>query len=188
MLPGNYAEIQSALTEEHSLADAAEAHGTLAGSLCSVSEYRFVDWLCDILPEGKARPSSAALLRDLYRSTSDALFAPDMGFDLLLPEDDQSIIERAGALGLWCQGFLYGLGLGVLRDTSRMPDELSGIVEDITEIGRAAVDTSQSEESNEAAYAELVEFLRVSVQVEFEELAPRRETSASSPSPGAPFH
>ncbi len=188
MLPGNYAEIQSALTEEHSLADAAEAHGTLAGSLCSVSEYRFEDWLCDILPEGKARPPSAALLRGLYRSTADALFAPDMGFDLLLPEDDQSIIERAGALGLWCQGFLYGLGLGVLRDTSRMPDELSGIVEDITEIGRAAVDTSQSEESNEAAYAELVEFLRVSVQVVFEELAPRRETSASSPSPGAPFH
>ena len=188
MLPGNYAEIQCALTEEHSLADAAEAHGTLAGSLCSVSEYRFEDWLCDILPEGKARPPSAALLRGLYRSTADALFAPDMGFDLLLPEDDQSIIERAGALGLWCQGFLYGLGLGVLRDTSRMPDELSGIVEDITEIGRASVDTSQSEESNEAAYAELVEFLRVSVQVVFEELAPLRETSASSPSPGAPFH
>jgi hypothetical protein len=188
MLPGNYAEIQCALTEEHSLADAAEAHGTLAGSLCSVSEYRFEDWLCDILPEGKARPPSAALLRGLYRSTADALFAPDMGFDLLLPEDDQSIIERAGALGLWCQGFLYGLGLGVLRDTSHMPDELSGIVDDITEIGRASVDTSQSEESNEAAYAELVEFLRVSVQVVFEELAPLRETSASSPSPGAPFH
>jgi yecA family protein len=188
MLPENYADIQSALTEEHSLADAAEAHGTLSGSLCSVSDYRFEDWLGDILPEGKARPPSAALLRELYRSTAEALFAPDMGFDLLLPADDQSIIERAAALGLWCQGFLYGLGLGVLRDTSRMPDELSEIVEDITEIGRAAVDTDQSEESNEAAYAELVEFLRVSVQVVFEELAPLRESSAAPLLPGASFH
>ncbi len=188
MLPGNYAEIQSALTEEHSLADAAEAHGTLTGSLCSVSDYRFEYWLCDILPEGKARASGAALLRDLYRSTSDALFAPDMGFQPLLPEDGQSIIERAAALGRWCHGFLYGLGLGALRDAQRMPDALSEIVEDITEIGRAVVDTGQSEESNEAAYAELVEFLRVSVQVVFEELAPLRETSASSLSSGASFH
>jgi uncharacterized protein YgfB (UPF0149 family) len=188
MLPGNYAEIQNALTGEHSLADAAEAHGTLTGSLCSVSDYRFEDWLGDILPDGKARPPEAALLRELYRSTADALVGPDMGFDLLLPQDDQSLIERAGALGLWCQGFLYGLGLGVLRDTARMPDELSEIVADITEIGRAAVDTSQSEESNEAAYAELVEFLRVSVQVVFEQLAPRRARTASSPSPGASFH
>ena len=66
-----------------------------------------------------------------------------------------------------------------------MPGEVSEIVSDITEIGSAAVDTTQSEESNEEAYAELVEFIRVSVQVVFEELAPLREPPAS---PGAPFH
>ena len=186
MIQANYAEIQNALTEEHSLTDAAEAHGTLTGSLCSASGYRFEDWLCDILPEGEARPPNATLLREFYRSTAGALLAPAMGFDLLLPADGRPIIERAGALALWCQGFLYGLGLGVLRDSSRMPGEVSEIIEDVTEIGCAAVDTSQSEESNEAAYAELVEFLRVSVQVVFEELAPLREPSPVSP--GASFH
>jgi yecA family protein len=186
MLPGNYAEIQSALTEEHALTDAAEAHGTLTGSLCAVAQYGFEDWLGDILPQGRAAPPSAAVLRALYSGTAGALTAPDMAFDLLLPADERSIVERAGALSQWCQGFLYGLGLGMLQDASRLTGELSEIVADITEIGRAQVDTDQSEESNEAAYAELVEFLRISVQVVFEELASLRATSP--PSTGASFH
>ena len=184
-MQADYAEVQTVLTGEHSLTDAAEAHGTLTGSLCSAPGYRFEDWLLDILPEGEARPPSMPVLRALYRHTAGTLTGPEMGFDLLLPDDGRPIIERAGALALWCQGFLYGLGLGVLRDAANMPGELSEIVNDITEIGSAAVDTTQSEESNEAAYAELVEFMRVSVQVVFEELAPLRDPPAS---PGAPFH
>ncbi len=185
MIPADYSEIQSALSGEHSLTDAAEAHGTLAGSLCSGPGYRFEDWLLDILPEGEARSPSDQVLRALYRCTAGALCAPEMEFDLLLPDDGRPIIERAGALALWCQGFLYGLGLGVLRDAANMPGEVSEIVSDITEISGAAVDTTQSEESNEAAYAELVEFIRVSVQVVFEELAPLRDPPAP---PGALFH
>lgn len=185
MEQANYTEVQSVLSDEHSLTDAAEAHGTLTGSLCSAPEYRFEDWLLDILPEGEARPPGAHVLRALYRCTAGALAGPEMGFDLLLPDDGRPIIERAGALALWCQGFLYGLGLGVLRDAAHMPGEVSEIVSDITEIGSAAVDTTESEESNEAAYAELVEFIRVSVQVVFEELAPLRDPP---PSPGAAFH
>lgn len=181
----DYAEIQSVLSTEHSLTDAAEAHGTLTGSLCSAVGYRFEDWLLEILPEGSSHHSDAQTLQGLFRDTAAALNGAQMQFDLLLPEDGRPLLERAGALALWCQGFLYGLGVGVLRDAANMPGEVSEIVNDITEIGGAAVDTAESEESNEAAYAELVEFIRVSVQVVFEELAPLREPP---PSPGAPFH
>ena len=92
MISANYAEIQSVLTDEHSLTDAAEAHGTLAGSLCSAPGYRFEDWLLDILPEGEARPPSARVLRALYRHTAGALTGPQMQFDLLLPDEDRPII------------------------------------------------------------------------------------------------
>jgi hypothetical protein len=185
MMLADYAEIQSVLSAEHSLTDAAEAHGTLTGSLCSAPGYRFEDWLLEILPDGTPRPPSAQTLQGLFRDTVGALNGAQMQFDLLLPDDGRPILERAGALALWCQGFLYGLGVGVLRDAANMPGELNEIVNDITEIGSAAVDTAESEESNESAYAELVEFIRVSVQVVFEELAPMREPP---PSPGAPFH
>ena len=35
-----------------SLADAAEAHGSLCGALCSMSPYKMQDWVNEILPDG----------------------------------------------------------------------------------------------------------------------------------------
>src|SRR5437867_1106902 len=78
--------------------------------------YRFEDWLREILPEGRAEPAVAASLRALYAATADALLQPDMEFELLLPEDGQSIDTRTAALAQWCQGFLYGLGAGAIPD------------------------------------------------------------------------
>ncbi len=175
MHPTDYSEVQRVLAGERSLADAAEAHGTLAGSLCATVGYRFEDWLQEILPEGKAREDAVGTLRELFTSTAGALASQDMEFDLLLPEDEEALDARASALGQWCQGFLYGLGSSALEDAKRLPGDVGEIVRDLTEITRVGVDTGQSAESNESAYAELVEFVRVGVQLVFEELEPLRE-------------
>jgi hypothetical protein len=185
MIQANYADIQLVLTDERGLTDAAEAHGTLSGCLCAALGYRFEDWLLEILPEGRAQPLAAATLRELYTETAGSLRAPDMEFDLLLPEDAQSIDARATALAQWCQGFLYGLGSGAAQDVGSLPGDVGEIVRDLTEISRVGVDIAQTEESNESAYAELVEFVRVSVQVVFEELEPLRGQPSA---PGAPLH
>ena len=181
----DYTHIQQLLAQVRSHADAAEAHGTLAGCLCGAGGYRFEDWLREILPEGRAEPAEAASLHALYAATADALLQPDMEFELLLPEDAQSIDARTVALAEWCQGFLYGLGAGAIPDASELPGEVGEIVRDFAEIARADVDARQGEESNESAYAELVEFVRVGVQLLFEELAAARRTPAPS---AAPLH
>jgi uncharacterized protein len=185
MLAPDYSHLQQLLMQERSLADAAEAHGTLAGCLCATSGYGYEDWLKEILPEGRAGPEAQASLRQLYAATADALLQPDMEFELLLPPDTQPLEARTAALAQWCQGFLYGLGAGAIPDASELPGDVGEIVRDFVEITRAGVDAEQGEESNEAAYAELVEFVRVGVQLLFEELAGARRP----PSPaGAPLH
>ena len=185
MHQATYTEIQRVLTDERSMTDAAEAHGTLAGCLCAAIGYRFEDWLLEILPEGRARPLANAALREVYLETSGALEGSDMEFDLLLPEDVESLDTRTVALAQWCQGFLYGLGGSAIQDAGGLPGEIGEIVRDLTEITRVGVDSGQSEESNETAYAELVEFVRVGVQLVFEELGPLRDQPSS---PGAPLH
>jgi uncharacterized protein YgfB (UPF0149 family) len=185
MNQATYTEIQRVLTDERSMTDAAEAHGTLTGCLCAAIGYRFEDWLLEILPEGRAHPLATAALRQLYLDTSGALEGSEMEFDLLLPEDEEVLGTRTVALAQWCQGFLYGLGGSVIRDASGLPGEVGEIVRDLTEITRAGVDSAESEESNESAYAELVEFVRVGVQLVFEELGPLRDQPSS---PGAPLH
>src|SRR5271170_819112 len=141
MLQPDYTRTQQLLAHEHSLADAAEAHGTLAGCLCGASGYRFEDWLKEILPEGRA----------------------------------------TAALAQWCQGFLYGLGAGRITDASELPGEVGEIVRDFIAITRADADAAEeADEADENAYAELVEFVRVGVQLLFEELAVARAPAAPS--------
>lgn len=183
MIWPTYPQIQHLLAQERSLADAAEAHGTLAGCLCGASEYRFEDWLREILPEGQAAAAAAVTLRELYTATATALQEPDMDFELLLPDDEQPIEVRTAALAEWCQGFLYGLGTGAIPDASKLPGDVGEVVRDFSEITRAGVDHDQGEESNESAYAELVEFVRVGVQLLFEELAGARHSITTVASP-----
>lgn len=180
-----YDDIQQALERSRSLTGAAEAHGTLAGCLCATVAYRFEDWMQEILPEGRAEDTAVAPLRELFQSTADSLAGPQMQFSPLLPEDAQPIDTRAAALGQWCQGFLYGLGASPLSDASRLQGEVGEIVRDLSEITRAGVDASDSAESNESAYVELVEFVRVGVQLLFEELGPLR---VQSPPPQGSLH
>jgi uncharacterized protein YgfB (UPF0149 family) len=186
MHTATYADIQELLTAERSLTDAAEAHGTLAGSLCTASVYRLEDWLLEILPEGKAQADNATALRALFTGTFEALTGQMLEFEPLLPTDEQPIQERTAALAQWCVGFLYGLGSNAVPDAGGLPGELGEVIRDFTEISRVEVDREDSEESNESAYAELIEFVRVGVQLVFDELASVRETPRESPS--APFH
>lgn len=184
--PHDYALIQRSLVASHALTDPAEAHGTLAGALCSLMAYRLEDWLSEILPEGSGASSGAdPALQTLYDSTVAALSGDAMEFDLLIPSDDRPIEERARALTLWCAGFLYGLGTSGTADPQRLPGDLGEIVRDLSEITRADVDASDTPEANESALAELVEFVRVGVQVVFDELEPLR--SQGTP-PGRVLH
>jgi len=183
MIHPDYALIQQLLVQERSLTDAAEAHGTLGGCLCGAAGYRLEDWLKEILPDGAARAGAGDALRGLFEATAAALRQPDMEFELLLPDDAETIEVRTAALAHWCQGFLYGLGAGSIADASELPGEVGEVVRDFIEISRAGVDAAQDAESNESAYAELVEFVRIGVQLLFEELASARTPAARATAP-----
>ena len=169
-----YPDVCQLLADAHAVTEPAEAHGTLVGSLCAVGGYRLDDWLSEILPEGPVPAAAATLLASLYGETLGALQSPGMEFELLMPSDAESLDERTRALGLWCNGFLYGLGSNGAGDPRQMPPDAAEIVRDLGEISRAGVDTQESNEENEAAFAEIVEFVRVGAQLVFEELARQR--------------
>jgi uncharacterized protein YgfB (UPF0149 family) len=183
----NYEQIQRLMAASRAVAEPAEAHGTLAGALCATGAYRFEDWLAEILPEGFA-PGAAAIpaLRELYDATRASLHGTQMQFELLLPDDDAPLEQRTEALTLWCNGFVYGLGTSGAADPERLPGDAGEIVRDLAQIMRAGVDEREGLEVNEAALAELVEFVRVGVQVVFEELGAAR--APGPPPPGGSLH
>lgn len=168
-------DLQRVLVLAHALTDAAEAHGTLVGSLCA-TRCTLTDWLLEILPEGRAEGLAAEQLRAVFDATSGALLDDAMSFAPLLPPDEAPIADRTLALGEWCQGFLYGLGAGAaVPDPASWKGEAAEVLRDMTEITKVDVDPADDPESNEAAYAELVEFVRVGVQLLYDHLQPLRE-------------
>jgi uncharacterized protein len=171
-----FEDFEDVLASAGSLADAAEAHGCLCGALCAIAPYRIQDWINEVLPDsGSMAPERLAMLERVYSVTAAAFGGDDLEFAPLLPDDDQPISGRANALGNWCSGFLYGLGTGQLSDLQSLPGELGEIVRDFAQIAQAGGEDSESDESNEEAYAELVEFIRMGAQMVYEELLPMRE-------------
>ncbi len=170
-----FKDFEDILATAGSLADAAEAHGSLCGALCSMSPYKMQDWINEILPDGTAlSDESAAMIERVFTATASSFGEQGMEFEPLLPDDEQPLNGRANALALWCTGFLYGLGTGHISDLEALGGDVGEIVRDFTEISRASGDDADSDESNEQAYTELVEFIRVAAQVVFEELLPLR--------------
>jgi uncharacterized protein YgfB (UPF0149 family) len=166
----DYDQIQRLLQDAHAHAEAAEAHGTLAGALCAAPGYRLEDWLAEILPEGAASAAVEAGLADLFEETRRALLEAQLELQLLVPDDEQPLPARTEALALWCNGFLYGLGTNGSGDPAELPGDAGEVVRDFTEISRAGVDDADGPESNEEALAQLVEFVRMGVQLVCEEL------------------
>jgi uncharacterized protein len=181
-----YGDVQQVLTGARAVSDAPEAHGTLTGALCAAVSYGFDDWLGELFTDGSCGSSAEASLRDVFDATRSALISQQMDFNVLLPDDEVPLVERAAALGQWCQGFLYGLGTSSIRNADDLPEQIGEVVRDLTAITQVGVDASESEEANEQAYAELVEFVRVGVQLLFDELAPYREPPKLPPD--VPLH
>jgi hypothetical protein len=114
------------------------------------------------------------MLDTLYQVTFWQLTERLSEFLPLLPDDDSDAGSRTIAMAHWCEGFLHGL---VSSEHDRALKEklaaepLSDIIRDMLQITRAAVDEESDDEDNEAAYAELVEYIRVAAQLAYEELS-----------------
>lgn len=173
-----YGELDRSLQEVGSGVEAAEAHGCLCGALCVEHVFPAAEWAAEVLPdnvdEAVARPI-VDLLADLRDETLALLAGDDMDFQPLLPLDTEPLDARVRALAVWCSGFLYGLGRSGALD--RLPGDLDEILRDFSEISRAAAASDESGDEAERDYMELMEFVRASVQLSFEELAAQRARS-----------
>jgi uncharacterized protein len=182
MLSVSFPELEDTLAEAGSPTEAAEAHGSLCGALCAVSRLQFESWLQELLEEREAQNErTREVLHSVFSKTSQELGGDGMQFAPLLPDDDEPLAGRTSALAHWCEGFLYGLGAGGLTSVDALPGEVGEIVRDMSEISRATADADDATETDEQAYAELVEYIRVGVQLIYDELETLRDMPMSSP-------
>ena len=174
-----FREVAKVLEVAGSQVVAAEGHGCLCGALCTSPDYTLERWLDELVAadaEEEADIAPDEALRLLFIDTQRALRGEEMEFEPLLPDDDEPLERRATALSQWCQGFLYGFGTGKPTRDEDLKGEVSEVLRDLSHIAAAAVDVGAAGEEEEEAYAEVVEYLRVGVQLVHDELAATRDS------------
>ncbi len=167
--------------------DAAQTHGLLTGRLAVSGVAAGPDWLVQVLEgtdeRNAQRVECQQMLDTLYQATYWQLSERLSEFMPLLPDDQTDAVLRTAAMAHWSEGFLHGLVSAQQGDALRdrlAAEPLSDIIRDILQITRAELDEATDAETNEAAYVELVEYLRVAAQLAYEELAEIRNASGRS--------
>jgi yecA family protein len=184
----DYDNLDNALRRCGASWDAAQAHGLLSSRLAVNGADAGLDWLQQVLEgtnESDAlRAECAGLLNSLFQDTLRQLSERLSEFEPLLPDDSDSASMRAAGLAHWCEGFLHGLvsvDHGAALKEKLAKDPLADIIRDMLQLTRAAVDDASDDETNETAYAEIVEYVRVAAQLAYEELAEFRGAPGGGP-------
>ena len=183
--------IDAALRRAAAPNDAAEAHGSLCGLVCGLGEGGQSVWLAETLPDEHAddrahavvAEQTGSVLKALVVHTRAALEGADMTFQPLLPDDAEPLVQRVDGLAQWCQGFNHGLFVAARigdAEAELGSGNTAEIVSDFAEMAQAAVGDDEPDAEGEAAYVELVEYVRVSVQLVYEELAAVRQRVQSA--------
>ncbi len=153
----------------------AELHGLLCGLLCADPNLNCDRWLSCVHEEladmGESSESADDLLRKLFEYGAAQLSDSDCAATPLLPEDEAPLRQRTDALGAWCQGLLFGLGLGQADRHHALSEESREFLHDAAEIARVGFETEEATEADETAYAEVVEYLRVGLLIVQQDLS-----------------
>lgn len=141
-------------------ASPAELHGGLCGWLAGGGE-DVPAWPARVLADDSLPTPAPDDALDRLRQVSVAqLNDRDFAFDLLLADPAAALAARADALFEWCRAFLGGFGLAA-RTRPTLSEEGDEALQDLARLAQASSADFDSADEDEAALAEIEEFVRV---------------------------
>ena len=157
-----YDEVERAAREAGLGMGASELHGSLGGWLAGGGAGD-ADWLAKVVADPQqAAPVAGSVLDTLRQASARQLDDRDFAFELLLPDAEASLAERAAALFDWCRGFLGGFGLSAGAQPP-LSEEGGEALADLARLAQAMPEQGEDEAEDEDALAEIEEFVRVAV-------------------------
>ena len=160
----DFAQFSELLHDLGALQGAAELHGFLVGQLAAGKRLSRSEWLRAANEEAdlSENPDEVAgdQLQQMYTSTLATLQRGELDFHLMLPEDDNPLLDRVENLGQWCQGFLTGFGLA--GSQLKIDEELAEALRDLSTIAQVgASDDEAALDSSENDLFSISEYVRL---------------------------
>ncbi|AKE51114.1 UPF0149 family protein [Kangiella geojedonensis] len=143
-------------------------HG-LFGHGFVIESGRWQQHMSEFLASGEPLPEPALEgLEQLIAFCQKDYQADSFSIDLMKPEDDLPLEQRAKAVGEWCQGYLTGYGLVPQKDDKKLEDESKEALEDIGEIAKIDFEMSEPDEEMEKAFMTVCEHIKMSALLLFQ--------------------
>lgn len=181
----NYDEVKNALATARNLVTPAELHGILCGLICAGLNKLDADSVPETLmlelPEDTDTDAINSTLNTLFNNTQDQIKHFELDFQLLLPDDDTPLNERAYEFGKWCEGFMAGIGLSDVPHSYRDQDEVDDILHKLSEASKIQFHDLAFSEEDEHIFTEVTEFVRLSVFAIYQELSDNPDDGSHAP-------
>ena len=87
-----------------------------------------------------------------------------LNLELLLPDDDSSIVARGEALGYWCQGFVLGY-FQLIENKDEADDDVVEAIDDLEEISNIDLDSITESEADDKLLFQISEHIKVAAQL-----------------------
>jgi len=186
----DFASAQATITTENIKVHASEIHGVLTGLVCagfSFEDQSYLTMLNDLFNNGEGFPNHVkTVVKQMFSELWTDILDDVYSFQLMLPDDDDTIAERGHALSLWVQGFNLGFGLQQ-KDTAVTSEEIKEVLIDFAEIANLS-DELEEDETTEQAYFEIGEYVRISALLCFSELGSAPDKPTNNGEEGSTIH
>lgn len=173
-----YQEIDQVLQHTSLKLHPAQVHGVITGLICADPNSK-KGWE-ELVTGQKEANKTHEILQKIYENTANQLADFLFEFQLILPSDRTALPERAEALTLWCQGFLTGLKLKQVDIEGREESDITEAIDDIIEIAKMNYEEVVASEEDEAAFMELVEYVRMAAILIYQDLQPGNKSKENS--------
>ncbi|MGB0467303.1 MAG: UPF0149 family protein [Pontibacterium sp.] len=148
-----------------------ELHGLFSGHLAAgvrLEPSALLQSACDLMDiNSLGQEAGKVMLTELYQQSLHMLEADELIFELLMPDDDVSLAQRAEGLGHWCQGFLAGFGLHGKQTDKTLSKEAKEALSDLNQIAQIVADDDDPE--GESDLMQVEEYVRMVVLMLFSE-------------------
>ena len=164
----SYLALQAALDNAQCLMTAAELQGLLVGFYAAGLKVDNSAWREQLFPllalSDEATEQLVPTLELVNEQLVSMLTANIFGLEMILPDESESMVAQAEALGFWCQGFTQGF-LTIKPKKSFDDEDALDALSDVEAVAEIDLDSIEGDAEDEKALFEVAEHIKVATQM-----------------------
>lgn len=160
-----------------------ELHGLMCGYLCAGAITEGEAYLRALMVNNKRDESTRAaalIMFEVYLVSQQQLANFDFEFQLLLPDDHESLANRAQAFSEWCEGFTQALAMVGISHEQLQEEDSHEALQHLSEFAHLDYQSLQIDEDDEIALMEISEYTRMAVLRLYSDLLSNGDDDAST--------